>query len=131
MRPQTQGQAKHDFPVSGSCVRKLSSLTSRRLGAHDIMLCGLANVWRGPDGMGVRVTSIVLVTNTRQSQFSTLTIEVESVCGTGGDFPCGFNSYISSTVHWSGHTRVLTDALCSIVLVTGVRYAKDLSVSVG
>ena len=72
MRPQTQGQAKHDFPVSGSCVRKLSSLTSRRLGAHDIMLCGLANVWRGPDGMGVRVTSIVLVTNTRQSQFSTL-----------------------------------------------------------
>ena len=35
------------------------------------------------------------------------------------------------TGHWSGHTRVLTDALCSIVLVTGVRYAKDLSVSVG
>ena len=23
LRPQTQGQAKHDFPVSGSCVRKL------------------------------------------------------------------------------------------------------------
>ena len=94
-------------------------------------VCGLANVWCRLDEMGVRVTSIVLVTNSRQSQFSTLTIEVESVCGIGGDFLCGFNSYISSTVHWSGHTRVLTDALCSIVLVTGVRYAKDLSVSVG
>ena len=67
------------------------------------------------------VTSIVLVTNSRQSQFSTLTIEAEYVCGIGN------LAYISSSVHRSGHSRVLTDALCSIVLVTGVRYARDLS----
>ena len=38
------------------------------------------------------VTSIVLVTNSRQSQFSTLTIEVEYVCGMG-NFPCSFSLY--------------------------------------